>query len=87
MGFVILIDNASPAPLDDLAMYLDIFKPYLEQAAAVIAITRTDTSSQPDIDAYYQFLQDHGAMYPIITADVPRKEDILVLLDNPSVIP
>lgn len=82
MGFVILVDNSSPAPLEDLTMYLQNFKPYLEQSAAVVAVTRTDVSPQPDIDTYYQFLEERGEMYPVITTDVRRKEDVLILLDT-----
>ena len=81
LGFVILVDNSRPLPLSDLSIYLDNFKPYMEESGAVIGVTRTDVSPEPAIDAYYQFLKDRGEMYPVMTADVRCKENVLMLLD------
>lgn len=81
LGFIILVDNSRRLPLSDLSIYLDSFKSYIADTAAVIAITRSDISPQPDIDAYYKFLHERGEMYPILTADVRRKEDVLLLVD------
>ena len=81
LGFIILVDNASPLPLSDLAVYLDNFKPYIEESAAVIVVTRTDVSSEPDIEAYHRFLKDRDEFYPIVTADMRQQEDVLEVLE------
>jgi signal recognition particle receptor subunit beta len=82
LGFVILVDNARPSPLEDLSIYLDNFKHYIAASAAVIGVTRTDVSTQPDIDAYYRYLAEREEMHPVMTVDVRRKEDVLMLLDT-----
>lgn len=82
LGFVILVDNARTNPLDDLSIYLDNFKNHIAASAAVIGVTRTDVSAQPDIDAYYQYLAEREEMHPVMTVDVRRKEDVLMLLDS-----
>ncbi len=81
LGFVILVDNSRPLPLSDLSIYLDNFKPHIEKSAAVIAVTRTDVSAEPTIEAYYQYLNDRGEMYPVMTADARNDKDVLMLLD------
>lgn len=82
LGFIILVDNSRRLPMSDLGVYLDNFQPYIAESGAVIAVTRTDIAAQPDLDAYHKFLKDRGEMYPIMTADVRRKEDVLLLLDT-----
>jgi signal recognition particle receptor subunit beta len=82
LGFIILVDNSRRLPLSDLSIYLDSFKTYIAKTAAVIAITRSDLAPQPDMEAYYTFLRDRGEMYPVMTADVRRKEDVLMLVDT-----
>ncbi|MFO1349306.1 MAG: ATP/GTP-binding protein [Gammaproteobacteria bacterium] len=82
LGFVILADNSRPQPFSDLAIYLDNFKSYIEQSAAVIGVTQVDVSAEPRIEDYYQFLRGRGEMYPVLTADPRRKEDVLKLLDT-----
>lgn len=82
LGFVILVDNARPSPLEDLSIYLDNFKNYIAASAAVIGVTRTDVAAQPDIDAYYRYLAEREEMHPVMTVDVRRREDVLMLLDT-----
>ena len=81
LGFLILVDNASPWPLSDLAIYLDNFKPYIEESAAVIVVTRTDIAAEPGLEAYHRFLKDRDEFYPVVVADVRRQEDVLDILE------
>jgi hypothetical protein len=47
----------------------------------VIAVSRLDVAPQPDIAAYYDFCLNRKETHPIVTADVRRREDILMVLD------
>jgi signal recognition particle receptor subunit beta len=81
LGFLILVDNARPWPLSDLGIYLDNFKSYIDESAAVIVVTRTDVSRQPELEAYHRFLNDRDEFYPVVTADVRQRGDVLEVLE------
>lgn len=81
LGLVVLIDNARPDPLDDLAMYLGNFREFIESTGAVIAITRSDIKDNPGIGDYQDVLSDLGMVLPITYADPRQREDVLMLLD------
>ncbi|NIR29194.1 MAG: GTP-binding protein [Gammaproteobacteria bacterium] len=82
IGFIVLVDNTRPLPLSDLSVFLDNFGEHIKASGAIIAITRTDLASEPTIDTYYQFLAERGETYPVLTADMRRKDHVLMLLDS-----
>lgn len=82
LGIIILIDNTRPDPIADMTMYLDNFREYILDSAAVIAVTRTEKAPQPSLNEYHQCLIQRGEMYPLTTADTSRREDVLMLLDT-----
>jgi signal recognition particle receptor subunit beta len=81
LGLVVLVDNTRPDPLEDLAMYLQNFRAFIESTGAVIGITRSDLKGAPDIDDYQAVLSRQGMVLPIMHADPRKREDVLMLLD------
>lgn len=81
LGLIVLIDNTRPDPRSDLKMYLENFREFIEQTGAVIAITRTDLSSEPSIEEYQETLSEMNFVLPIMQADPRHKDDVLMLLD------
>ncbi len=81
LGLIVLIDNSRASPLEDLLIYLENFRPLVDQSAVVIGIGRSDTHPEPAVDDYYAFLSDRGLMLPVLSVDVRRREDVLTLFD------
>jgi signal recognition particle receptor subunit beta len=81
LGIIVLIDNSRHDPLQDLALYLDGFKAFASESAIVIAVTRTEQAPQPDLEVYHQFLLQRHESYPVMTADIRRREDVLGLFE------
>lgn len=81
LGLIILIDNSRPNPLEDLKIYLDNFREFIESTGAVIGITRSDIRNTVSLEDYQRVLEKEGLILPIFEADARSKEDILLLLD------
>ena len=82
LGFVILVDNTREDPISDLCIYLDNFADNIRESGAVVAVTRSDISSEPPIAKYYEMLSTRGETLPVMTADVRLRGDVLMLLDS-----
>jgi len=80
LGLVILIDNSRPDPLADLDVYLEGFSALIAETACVVAVGRTETHPQPDLDAFAQRMAERGVVCPVLPANVTRRADVLQLL-------
>lgn len=81
LGVVILVDNSRPDPVADLREYLNAFADIARSSRAVIGIGRTETHERPSIDDHHQAIASFGVPIPIVSVDVRRREDVLLLLD------
>ena len=81
LGLIILVDNSRSLPLSDLGIYLDSFKTFIDESAAVIVVTRTDMSLEPGLEAYHRFLEDRDEFYPVVIADMRQQEDVLGVIE------
>jgi uncharacterized protein len=81
LGLVILIDNSRTNPLEDLDMYLENFKDFIQATGAVIGVTRMQTHPVPDLDQYYAVLESLELDLPVLDIDVREKDDVIMLLD------
>ncbi len=81
IGVVLLVDNSRPDPLDDLRTYLEAFHETVAGSRAVIGIGRTETHARPGLDAYCELAECYGIAVPVISVDVRRRDDVLLLLD------
>ncbi len=80
-GIVVLIDNSSASPLDDLDMYLSGFSQELHKTPCVIGVGRSETHLQPSLDDFAVKLSEQGLIIPVVPVDVRRKEDVVLLID------
>ena len=81
LGFLILIDNASSAPLAALSRCLDRLQFHIEASTAVIVVTNTEMAAQPTTAAYYELLSDRHVFCPVVAADVRQPKDVIGVLD------
>jgi signal recognition particle receptor subunit beta len=81
IGVVLLVDNSRPDPVADLQTYLDAFRETVSSSRAVIGVGRTETHVEPGMEAYYALAAASGVAVPILSVDVRRREDVLMLLN------
>lgn len=82
LGLIILVNNGSDSPLDELKMYLDYFKDFIENTTAVIGITHIDHQNGLPLDRYYQFLSDEELVYPLFPIDARSEDNVKVLIES-----
>lgn len=82
LGIIILVDNSSAQPLEDLDKYLQGFHKELETTPCVIGVGRTETHPTPSIDDYADFLLQREQLVPILPVDVRQRTDVLQLIDS-----
>ncbi len=80
LGLVLLIDNTSADPLEELEFYLKAFKRFIGKSAVVIGVTRMDKSSRPGLYSFYSKLNSLSINAPIFEVDPRNKADIKVML-------
>ncbi len=81
LGVIVLVDNSRPDPLQDMRDYVGAFRDVVGQSRAVVGIGRLDSHPAPDIDAYYEAIAELGLDAPIMSVDVRRRDDVLMMLD------
>lgn len=82
LGLAILLDNARPQPLDDLATYLDGFAGALKEMPCALGISRCDTHPSPSLDDYARALEARGLVLPIVAVDLRKKDDVIALIET-----
>lgn len=81
LGVVILLNNASKTPFDDLNLFLTAFAETLKTMPCVIGVGRLDTHPHPSLDEYADFLESKQLIVPIIATDVRQSSNVRLLLD------
>lgn len=80
LGLIILIDNSHEEPMAELDYYLNLNAAFLLENPAVIGITHMDKVESPDIEDYYNVLNERGDEWAVIRVDAREKDDINILL-------
>jgi len=81
LGLVILVDNSRPDPIEDMNIYLENFKSFVDAGTAVIGVGRIEEHPYPSVDDYYQYLAKRDLLLPVLQSDVRKGEDVLMILD------
>lgn len=80
LGIVLLVDNSRPSPLDDMREYLQHFRSFADSARMVIGVGRTERHPSPSIDDYADALARDELLLPVLSVDVRRRDDVLMLV-------
>ncbi len=80
LGVVVLVDNASENPLQDLSHFLHSFDSFIRSKAMVIGITRTDVSGKQKLTDYHRLLKQEGFNLPVFEVDARNKREISMLI-------
>lgn len=81
LGVIVLVDNTRPDPVADMRGYLSAFREIVSGSRAVVGIGRTDTHPLPALEAFHAASVEFGLTTPILSVDVRRREDVLLLVD------
>jgi uncharacterized protein len=82
LGFIILTDNSTENPLDDLAIYLESFSQELKTIPCVVGVGRLETHAKPSLDDYSQMMAAKGHVCPILRIDTRKRSDVMLLIDT-----
>lgn len=82
IGLVLLINNASPAPLQDLDTYLEAFQRFIADTAVTIGVTHMDRAPEPSLETYRARLAQRGLSPPpaVFRADARNRDDVAMLV-------
>jgi uncharacterized protein len=81
LGLVILVDNSRPAPLNDLAVYLDHFSELLPSMNCVVGVGRNHEHPAPTLDDFADALAERELAFPVLAVDVRQRDDVLQLVE------
>ena len=91
IGLILLLNNKSDDPLEDLGFYLNTFKEFVNEREVVIGVSRMDERPRPGRYTFQTKLEQMGMRSPVFEIDARSKEDMKMLLMalmammNPSV--
>ena len=80
VGVVILIDASRPDPAADLELFAARFAHLLGEARMVVGVGRA-SDGNGSLAPLYDAAGRLGLAFPIVSADVRRREDVLTLLE------
>lgn len=80
LGLIILIDNSGSDPIGELVRYIDNFREFISDTSAVIGITHMDSTPEPDLQSYYQYLQGRRIDLPVLAVDARSADSVVMLI-------
>jgi len=80
IGVVILIDNGRANPMEDFSFFVNAFRSFINDTAAVVGITRSDLTSRPGIEDYWRVAKELGLNIPIFEVDARERKDVTYLV-------
>lgn len=82
MGLILLIDNTSFDPFQDLLFFLEVFETFVMREQIVIGISQMDRSPVPRLQDYTVELNKKGFDIPILVVDAREKQDVSELIHS-----
>ncbi|MCF6263848.1 MAG: ATP/GTP-binding protein [Xanthomonadales bacterium] len=81
LGVIILINNATESPLDQLDRYLKTFSAHMQTRSIVVGITFTDVKDTPSLPDYRNFLKKTpDSTIPVFTLDARNSDMVRTLV-------
>ena len=82
VGLILLIDNKRANPLDDFSFFIQSFKDFIEQTAAVVGVTRMDIACKPALEDYRRVMRELSMNVPIFEVDARERKDVIYLVQT-----
>ena len=81
-GVVILLDATEAGVLVQFDQFVDAFAPHVAQGAIVVGVGRTGEPGALPSDAFAERLEARGFAFPVLSVDVRRRNDVLLLIET-----
>lgn len=83
IGLVLLLNNENERPLDEMDVYLDSFKSFIDQTALAIGVTRLQPGKGARLEDYVSRLAQRGmSAVPVFEVDGRKPEDVVTLVQS-----
>jgi signal recognition particle receptor subunit beta len=80
-GVIVLLDASEAGSLVQLDMFVDAFMPHVH-GALVVGVGRTSAPGALGTDAFAARLDGRGVVAPVMSVDVRRRADVLMLVQT-----
>lgn len=81
-GAIILLDATQAGALVQLDLFVDAFAPHVPRGAIVIGLGRTGQADALASDAFAERLEARGYTLPVLSVDVRRRRDVMLLVET-----
>lgn len=81
-GAIVLLDATQPGALVQLDLFIDAFTPHVPAGAIVVGIGRSGDPGALPSDAFAERLEARGVTLPVLSVDVRRRADVLLLVET-----
>lgn len=79
-GAVILLDASQPDVVEQMLLYIEVFRPLVPPGAIVIGLGRSELPGALGSEALATRLEAEGWLIPVFSVDVRRAADVLLLV-------
>lgn len=79
-GVIVLLDASQPGALVQMDVFVDAFVRHVPKGALVVGVGRTGEPDAPSTDAFAARLESRGIVAPVLSVDVRRGDDVLMLV-------
>lgn len=80
LGFIILVNDQAPAPIEDLDFYVRRFWKNIQESTMAIGVTHVD-DDLARMQKYYDYMESSGLPYPIFPVDARKTEDVRLMIE------
>jgi signal recognition particle receptor subunit beta len=80
IGVIIMVDDANPAPLDDLQGFVSAFSEFIQDHAVVVGVSRMELGKGLKIEDYRGALMKSGLNVPVFEVDARQHDDVMMLV-------
>ena len=81
-GIVVLLDATRPDASEQMNHFVNAFRTIAPAAAMIIGVGRTTEPGAPPSEYFSAQLEENGIVVPVLSVDVRRREDVLLLLQT-----
>jgi uncharacterized protein len=81
LGIIILVDSRRTDPLQDLVMFMDNFKPFIQCSTVVVGITHIDVGSESCMELLTDYFCSERLCFPLLPVDTRKPVEVKVLVE------
>jgi signal recognition particle receptor subunit beta len=81
LGAIILLNHSRPDACKQLDSFISAFRGLIKEAGAVVGVTHVDLAPERSFEPYFEVLEAHSVVIPVIPLDPRKREDVLAAID------